>query len=473
MKKRYFLFILVLICIHSLAHAQVGVNTTDPQAALDVRATNPTSPSNSDGLLIPRISAFPSTDPTASQNGMIVYLTTTVGTNSPGFYYWDNSQSDWLGLGTGSANNAWSLNGNAGTDSDNDYIGTTDNEALVLGTNNTPKLRISTKGQLEPLNTGRSVFLGRFAGQNDDLTDNDNIFIGYSAGQSNSTGQENIGIGSFSLRNANGIRNVAIGVNSLTNNSSGYRNSAIGNLTLFNNTLGNLNSGVGALSLYNNTSGSNNSALGYQSLHQNQTGINNVAVGYRTGYNSLGSNNVFIGALAGFNETGSNKLYIENSNSPSPLIGGDFSQDQVSINMNLSTTTLEHTLTVGGDVYASEGFETPTDTYPDYVFENYYNGASEILPSYSFKSLAEVEEFIKTNGHLPGVKSYEEVKAKDFKIELGATSITNLEKIEESFLYIIELNKKLKLQEEELQEKDQKIEELEERLEKIEKLLLK
>ena len=36
-------------------------------------------PSNSDGLLIPRISAFPSTDPTASQNGMIVYLTTTVG----------------------------------------------------------------------------------------------------------------------------------------------------------------------------------------------------------------------------------------------------------------------------------------------------------------------------------------------------------------------------------------------------------
>ena len=71
------------------------------------------------------------------------------------------------------------------------------------------------------------------------------------------------------------------------------------------------------------------------------------------------------------------------------------------------------------------------------------------------------------------MKSYEEVKAKDFKIELGATSITNLEKIEESFLYIIELNKKLELQEKELQEKDQKIEELEERLEKIEKLLLK
>ncbi|MEO2058869.1 MAG: hypothetical protein ABGW76_02205 [Mesonia sp.] len=491
MKKRYFLFILVLICIHSLAHAQVGVNTTDPQAALDIRATNPTSPSNSDGLLIPRISAFPSTDPTASQNGMIVYLTTTVGTNGPGFYYWDNSQSDWLGLGTGSSNNAWSLSGNAGTDSDNDYIGTTDNEALVFGTNNTPRLRITATGRLETLNAGRSVFLGRFAGQNDDLTDNDNVFIGYSAGQLNTSGVKNIAIGINSLQsNTSGAYNVAVGDGSMRYNISAIRNSAFGENSLLNLTTGSFNSAYGSRSLMYNQEGTFNTAFGVQSLRDNllsyntafggrsfwnnQSGTNNVGVGYRVFANNItGSGNIGIGFQAGLNETGSNKLYIENSNSPSPLIGGDFSQNQVSINMNLSTTTLEHTLTVGGDVYASEGFETPTDTYPDYVFENYYNGASEILPSYSFKSLAEVEEFIKTNGHLPGVKSYEEVKAKDFKIELGATSITNLEKIEESFLYIIELNKKLKLQEEELQEKDQKIEELEERLEKIEKLLLK
>lgn len=528
MKKRYFLFILVLICIHSLAHAQVGVNTTDPQAALDVRATNPTSPSNSDGLLIPRISAFPSTDPTASQNGMIVYLTTTVGTNGPGFYYWDNSQSDWLGLGTGSSNNAWSLSGNAGTDSDNDYIGTTDNEALVFGTNNTPKLRISTKGQLEPLNTGRSVFLGRLAGQNDDLTDNDNVFIGYSSGRNNTSGINNIAIGYNSMRlNSVGSFNTSTGSSSLRNNTSGLSNSAYGEYSMVLQESGSYNSAFGTRSLYKNLQGDFNSAFGVQSLRDNlgdfnasfgarsfwynSSGNNNVGLGYAVFQNNLnGSGNIGIGYQAGLNETGSNKLYIENSNSTSPLIGGDFSQDRIGINIDLSNlANLTHTLTVGGDFYASSDIETaggiiatsnietsgnieatggilatgdietggefitPTNTYPDYVFEGYYNGASEILPSYSFKSLAEVEEFIKTNGHLPGVKSYEEVKAKDFKIELGATSITNLEKIEESFLYIIELNKKLELQEKELQEKDQKIEELEERLEKIEKLLLK
>ena len=506
MKKRYFLFILVLICIHSLAHAQVGVNTTDPQAALDVRATNPTSPSNSDGLLIPRISAFPSTDPTASQNGMIVYLTTTVGTNSPGFYYWDNSQSDWLGLGTGSANNAWSLNGNAGTDSDNDYIGTTDNEALVFGTNNTPKLRISTKGQLEPLNTGRSVFLGRFAGQNDDLTDNYNVFIGYTSGNATTTGDLNTAIGVGSLReNITGSRNSAFGVYSLVFLESGNNNSSFGSRSSLNLVSGNFNAVLGSQSFRTNVSGSFNSTLGARSLEQNESGNRNVSIGYRSLFdNVIGSDNIAIGHQAGFSETGSNKLYIENSNSTSPLIGGDFSQDRIGINIDLSNlANLTHTLTVGGDFYASSGIETAggiiatgnietsggivatddietagdfvteSNTYPDYVFEKYFNGNSEILPSYSFKSLAEVEEFIKTNGHLPGVKSYEEVKAKDFKIELGATSITNLEKIEESFLYIIELNKKLELQEKELQEKDQKIEELEERLEKIEKLLLK
>lgn len=511
MKKRYFLFILVLICIHSLAHAQVGVNTTDPQAALDVRATNPTSPSNSDGLLIPRISAFPSTDPTASQNGMIVYLTTTVGTTGPGFYYWDNSQSDWLGLGTGSSNNAWSLSGNAGTDSDNDYIGTTDNEAFVLGTNNTPRLRLSTKGQLEPLNTGRSIFLGRLSGQNDDLTDNFNVFVGYESGRNNTSGNFNTSTGTSSFRaNTTGLRNSVYGEYSMVNSQTGSFNSSFGSRTLFSLVSGSYNSAFGFQSL-NASLGSNNSSFGARALLLNNSGNNNTAYGYEVFLNNVtGSGNVGIGYQAGLNETGSNKLYIENSNSTSPLIGGDFSQDRIGINIDLSNlANLTHTLTVGGDFYASSDIETaggiiatsnietsgnieatggilatgdietggefitPTNTYPDYVFEGYYNGASEILPSYSFKSLAEVEEFIKTNGHLPGVKSYEEVKAKDFKIELGATSITNLEKIEESFLYIIELNKKLELQEKELQEKDQKIEELEERLEKIEKLLLK
>ena len=40
--------------------------------------------------------------------------------------------------------------------------------------------------------------------------------------------------------------------------------------------------------------------------------------------------------MAGWNETGDNKLYIENTNSSEPLIGGDFSTDEVIINGSLS-----------------------------------------------------------------------------------------------------------------------------------------
>ncbi|NOX16652.1 MAG: tail fiber domain-containing protein, partial [Chlorobi bacterium] len=64
----------------------------------------------------------------------------------------------------------------------------------------------------------------------------------------------------------------------------------------------------------------------------------NVFVGYSAGKNATGNSNVFVGYKAGFNETGSNKLYIENSNSTSPLIYGDFSSDDVTINGDLTVT---------------------------------------------------------------------------------------------------------------------------------------
>ena len=79
--------------------SQVGVNTTYPQAQLDITASNAITPSNTDGLLIPRIAAFPIANPSANQQGMMVYLTTTVGLNTPGFYFWDNTTTSWKTLG--------------------------------------------------------------------------------------------------------------------------------------------------------------------------------------------------------------------------------------------------------------------------------------------------------------------------------------------------------------------------------------
>lgn len=100
--KTLFLFIVLQ------GYAQVGVNTTTPEATFEVKAVNSATPSNTDGFLTPRIDAFPAINPTAAQQGMMVYLTTTSGTNLPGFYYWDNPTASWVGLfSTANADKDW------------------------------------------------------------------------------------------------------------------------------------------------------------------------------------------------------------------------------------------------------------------------------------------------------------------------------------------------------------------------------
>ena len=108
LKKILFFFFLISYLNSS---AQVGVNTTTPNAQLDIVSSNQATPSNTDGILIPRINVFPATNPTASQQSMMVYLTTTSGSNQPGFYYWDNTSTSWKGIGS----TGWSLTGNSGT----------------------------------------------------------------------------------------------------------------------------------------------------------------------------------------------------------------------------------------------------------------------------------------------------------------------------------------------------------------------
>ncbi|MGK4566902.1 hypothetical protein [Flavobacterium sp. 3HN19-14] len=82
---------MTLLFVASHAFGQVGINTAFPEAQLDIRATNQANPANNDGILIPKIDVFPATNPTAAQNGMLVFLTTASGANLPGFYYWDNA----------------------------------------------------------------------------------------------------------------------------------------------------------------------------------------------------------------------------------------------------------------------------------------------------------------------------------------------------------------------------------------------
>ncbi len=70
--------------------------------------------------------------------------------------------------------------------------------------------------------------------------------------------------------------------------------------------------------------------------------------------------------------------------------------------------------------------------WPDYVFEKDYN----------LRSLNETDSFIKENGHLPNIPSAQEVE-KEGGFELKQMSVKQLEKIEEIYLHLIEMDKKI------------------------------
>lgn len=52
-------------------NTQVGINAVNPNASLEIEASNSLSPSNTDGLLVPRINTFPVINPTVNQNGNV------------------------------------------------------------------------------------------------------------------------------------------------------------------------------------------------------------------------------------------------------------------------------------------------------------------------------------------------------------------------------------------------------------------
>jgi hypothetical protein len=69
-----YLFYSILIFSSLLTQAQVGIGTTDPQATLDIRDPNPSSPTGAAGIAIPQVDNLPSS---GNRAGQLIYLTTT------------------------------------------------------------------------------------------------------------------------------------------------------------------------------------------------------------------------------------------------------------------------------------------------------------------------------------------------------------------------------------------------------------
>jgi hypothetical protein len=127
-------------------------------------------------------------------------------------------------------NTFWALTGNAGTNPNNNFLGTTDNQPLVIRTDGSPRVRITTGGQIEVLNSARSVSLGEGAGLRQVLTGpRDNVFVGFQAGSETETGIRNVAVGSGALsQNIDGSSNTALGSNAMSTLTTGDYNTAIG-----------------------------------------------------------------------------------------------------------------------------------------------------------------------------------------------------------------------------------------------------
>jgi len=288
--------LLVTVLLFGLnSSAQVGINNTSPNASLEISASNESAPANTDGIIVPKINEFPSSDPGEDQDGMLVFMTGN-GTPSKGFYYWDDVKGAWLPF-------VRQIDDMTDGKSDND--GSNNGSSLFIGTN---------AGATDDSSDNKNVGIG-YQSLNANTTGNNNTAIGYQSGLTTSTGNGNtaIGRGAHSA-NTTGNNNTAIGFNALAASSAGS-NIAIGKDAMGSSTAGGGNIAIGvntlettsagnSLAIGNNamavnTTGTNNAAIGGSALRANTTGANNTAIGaFSLRWNVAGEGNMAIGAYA-------------------------------------------------------------------------------------------------------------------------------------------------------------------------------
>ncbi|MET0466592.1 MAG: hypothetical protein ABW007_25765 [Chitinophagaceae bacterium] len=119
------------------AQLKVGDNPTSIQKSsiLELESTR-------QGLLLPRLADTTQINALTPPDGMIIYLN---GDKSLRL----RSNGMWKKIADLSeATSNWSLNGNTGTDSTLNFIGTVDGKPLVMKTNNTERLRINSNGNI-------------------------------------------------------------------------------------------------------------------------------------------------------------------------------------------------------------------------------------------------------------------------------------------------------------------------------------
>jgi hypothetical protein len=259
MKKMILALLFVLLCVASVLAQSIGIGNTAPNssAALEIKSTTK-------GLLIPRTSTAGRTAIANPAKGLMVY-DTTAGS------FWYHNGSAWVQIGAGTS--GWGLTGNAATNANTNFIGTTDTKPLVIKVNNKKAGYIDYDTTIGNTSLGYKALAHNTTGTN-------NTVAGYSALQKNTEGNSNTAIGYNTMRfNTYGSFNVAVGDEALDSNVSGAFNTVTGHGAGFSNKSGMFNTVSGYGAFYYNTTGMGNTAIGYSALPSNIFGDNNTVVG--------------------------------------------------------------------------------------------------------------------------------------------------------------------------------------------------
>ncbi|RAJ87336.1 hypothetical protein CLV59_10185 [Chitinophaga dinghuensis] len=153
MKKHYHYLLLLLVFIAlspaAIAQLKIGDNpsTINKASVLELESLR-------QGLLLPRIVDTTLAPLNAAPDGMIIFFTQNKSLLVRRNGYW-SKLADSLSLTA----NSWNLAGNAGTNPTNNYIGTSDGQALSIRTNATEAIHVNTDQSVQLKNVPQSTTL--------------------------------------------------------------------------------------------------------------------------------------------------------------------------------------------------------------------------------------------------------------------------------------------------------------------------
>ncbi len=444
------------LCIYSLAgHAQnVGINTSSPQATLDVygdvifRSADLVA-ANGTTLALDvnnnRFSFYRVAGPTAdfslagitagvegrlvtlfNRSGFVMQLNNEdaaatainriiTGTNADltidnkGIVnlQYDGAEQRWIVLSNnkpgGAVSGGWGLNGNSGTNPATDFIGATDNQPFIIKSNN--QMVAEFRFGFPSNNYIGTNFQRTGVGIIGTGAPTHTLEVGLADLAGGSQGVLGIRGTSFMTHFNYGanedvfIRGGKAGSHILLNDLSGHGNVAIGTGTPDANT-----------KLTLQTAADFSTALSVR--NPSGSAIFNAYVGGPANGNTISLGTPGAMPIA-FYTNSANRMFI--------MANG---------NVGIGTDNPANKLSVNGDIRSRE-VTVELINWPDYVFHKTY----QLLP------LNQLEEFITLNNHLPGIAPAKEMETNG--LQLGDMQKKMMEKIEELTLYIIQQQKEI------------------------------